>query len=131
MNPKRIFLIVVGFVILGLALWMGLYPTDWQNWLGFSQAAYFKYGVNYALLSGFMPCFVTAIGLSTLIVGAWHSVNCHSDGCARIGRHKINGTPWCNTHQEEARNLEGTDDLLRDILVELRGLKELMAERHE
>lgn len=91
MRPVKPRYLIPGLVLLGLGLWMGFYPADWQNWLGFSHAAYFKTGQNYALLSGFMPCFVTALGLSTLIAGAWHAVNCHTDGCPRIVRHKIAG----------------------------------------
>ena len=75
--------------LVGLGVWMGLEPSDWQNWLGFSKAAYFSTGQNYALYSGFLPCLLTSIGLSTIIVGLWRHVNCHVDGCPLIARHKV------------------------------------------
>jgi hypothetical protein len=97
----------VALALTGLGVWMGLKPEDWQNWLGFSRAAYFVTGQNYALLSGFMPCFVTALGLGTLISGAWHHVNCHADGCPRIVRHKIAGGEYgvCGRHWREINHL--------------------------
>jgi hypothetical protein len=29
--------------------------------------------------------------------------NCHQPRCWRIGRHVIDGTPWCNRHHQDAR----------------------------
>jgi hypothetical protein len=101
-----------------MGLWFGLFPADWQNWLGFSRAAYFTLGQNYAFLSGFGPCLITGLGLSTLIVGAWHHVNCHEEGCPRIGRHHVNGQVWCRLHHEKARP-EVTDSERLDRIIEL------------
>ena len=98
---------VVGLALVGLGIWMGLKPVDWQNWLGFSQNAYFKWGQNYAWLSGFGPVFVTSLGLGTIISGAWHAVNCHTSGCPRIVRHKIAGGEYgvCGHHWREINHL--------------------------
>ena len=30
--------------------------------------------------------------------------NCHDKGCWRIGRHTVDGTPWCDRHHHKARN---------------------------
>ena len=46
---------------------------------------------NYDFWSGVGPVLVTAIGLSTLIAGAWHHLNCHTDSCLRIGRFPVAG----------------------------------------
>lgn len=87
----------------GLAVWIGLYPDDWRNWLGFSKAAYFTNGQNYAFYSGVGPMILTAIGLSTIIGGLWRHVNCHTDGCPRIVRHKIANGEYgvCGRHWRE------------------------------
>jgi hypothetical protein len=29
--------------------------------------------------------------------------NCHERRCWRVGRHVVDGTPWCNHHHEAAR----------------------------
>jgi hypothetical protein len=29
--------------------------------------------------------------------------NCHQNGCWRVGRHTVDGTPWCDRHHEQAR----------------------------
>jgi hypothetical protein len=90
-------------IIVGFGLWMGFYPVDWQNWLGFSKDAYFVTGQNYAFLSGLGPCLITGLGLSTLVLGLWHHLNCHTDGCPRIVRHKIANGEYgvCGRHWRE------------------------------
>ena len=84
----------------GLAIWMGLYPADWQQWLGFSKAAYFTEGQNYAFASGVGPMLLTAVGLSTIIAGLFRHLNCHVDSCWRVNRHKIAGGEYgvCGKH---------------------------------
>lgn len=125
---KRLVLLGAGLVIVGMGLWMGFYPTDWQNWLGFSHNAYFIYGTNYAFTSGPGPMMLTAAGMSTIISGLWHAKNCHADGCWRIGRHHVNGTPWCNTHEGDARNLVTTEALLMQLLEAQKGTNRLLTE---
>lgn len=111
-----------------LAAWIGLYPVDWENWLGFSKYDYFTAGTNYAFTSGPGPMFLTAVGLSTIIAGLWHHVNCHEPGCMRIGRHKIDGTPWCNTHQGKAR--ERADATLNDVVEAVKELQAVILDIH-
>lgn len=36
--------------------------------------------------------------------GFWKKHNCHEHHCPRIGRHIVNGTPWCNHHHQKARD---------------------------
>lgn len=97
----------IGAALVALGIWMGLYPTDWTNWLGFSKNAYFVYGTSYAALSGIVPVLVTSIGLVTVISGLWHAVNCHTAGCPRIVRHKIAGGEYgvCSRHWREINHL--------------------------
>ncbi|MHB1954996.1 MAG: hypothetical protein ACYCOU_14765 [Sulfobacillus sp.] len=122
MTVRRLLKIIPVTVIAILAVWIGLYPQDWQNWLGFSHAAYFTTGQNYALYSGFLPVLITSLGLSTIVTGLWHGLNCHEPGCWRIGKHKVNGTPWCSVHQADARPQATAEEILeaiRDQLAEL------------
>jgi hypothetical protein len=119
---KRVIIGAILLIVGGLALWMGLYPTDWTNWLGFSRADYFVHGQNYAFASGPGPMFLTAAGMSTIIIGLWHSINCHEEGCYRIGRHKINGTPWCNWHHDNARHHRSLEEIMEEQVLLLREL---------
>lgn len=48
---------------------------------------------TYQLWSGFIPA-LTVLGLSTLIIGAWHHLDCHTNGCLRLARAPVEGTPW-------------------------------------
>lgn len=125
---KRTVIAGVLLTLVGMGLWFGLYPVDWQNWLGFSKAAYFTNGQNYAFLSGLGPCLITALGLSTIVAGLWHHVNCHEDGCWRLGRHKINGTPWCNQHHGTARAVA---DPVLERLDRITGLLEALVVRFD
>jgi hypothetical protein len=124
---KRIVLFGILLFVVGMALWFGSYPIDWENWLGFSQYDYFKAGTNYAFASGPGPMLLTAVGMSTIITGLWHAHNCHQDGCWRIGKHKVNGTPWCNVHHEQARAERSMEVMMDELITEIRGLRSDLA----
>lgn len=98
-------------------------------WSAVFHQAGFLYGIGvrptpqgtspfYQLLSGFIPA-LTVVSLATLIGGLWHHVNCHQDGCWRVGRHHLNGQVWCNQHQKQARPLQTAEELLSQILTQL------------
>lgn len=57
---------------------------------------------NYDFVSGVGPMIVTTLGFSTLITGAWHALNCHADGCMRIGRFHVAGGQYkvCGKHHK-------------------------------
>jgi hypothetical protein len=59
---------------------------------------------------GFWSGFGSDLGEVTLlgaILGIYYRHNCHDKGCWRIGRHIVDGTPWCNKHHRKARKTEG------------------------
>lgn len=58
---------------------------------------------TYQLESGFIPA-LTVLGLLGSVAGLYHLHSCHQDRCWRVGRHKVDGTPWCNRHHEKARH---------------------------
>lgn len=95
---KRIWA-VVAVAVIGLAVWAVLLPDDWRNWMGFSSQA----TDNYAFTSGPGPMLLTALGMSTIIAGLWHAVNCHVDGCPKIGRYHVAGGKFkvCRAHHPE------------------------------
>lgn len=70
---------------------------------------------NYAAWSGSLPALFTLAGMSTIISGIWHSLNCHQPGCYRIGKHKVSGTPWCSRHHGSARPQRTAEELLESI----------------
>lgn len=72
----------------------------------------------YQLWSGLVPA-LTVVSLVTLLAGAWHRVNCHEPGCLRIGRHRLNGQTWCDTHQDQARPVLTTEELLMQVIARL------------
>lgn len=113
MRTRFLGAVVVGALAV-LLIWVVLLPDDWRAWLGFSSQA----TQNYAFVSGVGPMFLTALLGAGAIGGLLHAVNCHREGCWRIGRHKVKGTPWCNSHHEDARSVETLEDKL-DRLIDL------------
>jgi hypothetical protein len=46
------------------------------------------------------------ITLIAAVLGAFRKHNCHQRRCWRIGRHLVDGTPWCDRHHQDARGGE-------------------------
>ena len=68
-----------------------------QHWL-----AYHTGSLNEPGVSG----FGSDLGEVTIVAGLlaiYRKHVCHKDGCWRISRHTVNGSPWCNRHHEAAR----------------------------
>ena len=94
-----------------------MYEHGWAHFFGIDTQA----SQNYDFVSGVGPMIITALGFSGMILGLWHSLNCHEPGCLRIGRHKVSGTPWCNIHHEKARPEKSERELLEQIVALLGG----------
>lgn len=92
--------------------WYGMFLI--ANVAGFNKQITPQYGFS----SGIGPMILAALGYSTLVASLWHGFNCHEQGCWAIGRHRVNGTPWCNAHHEQART-EITDSDRLDRIISL------------
>jgi hypothetical protein len=69
------------------------------HFTGLDYGAPYGRVVPYNFWSG-VGAYLTILGT----VGAiYRKHNCHRARCWRIGKHVINGTPWCNKHHEEVR----------------------------
>ena len=108
-------LVLGGFTASAL-FWWGMFALVDQ--FGFNS----QLTKNYAFSSGVGPMILTGIGMSTIIVGLWHSLNCHQEGCFNVGRHRVNGTPWCNIHHGKARAEVTDSDRLDQIVALLESL---------
>lgn len=75
-----------------------------QHWLAVHTGSVNTSGSprNYNFFSG-AGSDLSEITILGFAAGWWHKVNCHQDGCFRIGRHVVDGSPWCNRHQAGAR----------------------------
>ena len=65
-----------------------------------------------------------------------HLHKCHYDGCWRLGKHRIDGTPWCSRHKDAAGPQVTVEELLEtlvgrlDVLIgELTGRRESLYAR--
>lgn len=73
-----------------------------MHWLGMDNLS----GPVYGFWSG----FGSDIGQVTLlgaVLGMWRRHNCHQRRCWRVGRHQVDGTPWCDRHHLDARGEGG------------------------
>jgi hypothetical protein len=110
---KRIVRLVVAFALVTVAITcLCLFDRAVLHFLGWDT----QQSDNYDAFSGSLPVMVTILGMSTIITGMWHHVNCHMDGCYRIGKHKVNGTPWCSRHQGKARPEVSVEQLLETLI---------------
>ena len=101
--------LIVFLVILAVCGWAGWAIAAYEHGFAHFMGIDTQQSQNYDFVSGVGPMFITAIGLSSLIAGLWHHVNCHQSGCWRIGKHKIDGTPWCSYHHEAVRATDAVD----------------------
>jgi hypothetical protein len=120
---KAISLLVCGIIVWSAIThgWGWLYAIGVHPYPASSSTPW-----TYQLLSGFVPA-LTVIGLATFIANFWHHINCHEPGCWHKGRHKIDGTPWCDIHQDKARPDVSDHDLLIAISAELTAIRELLS----
>lgn len=90
------------------------YEHGFAHFLGIDTQA----SQNYDFVSGVGPMIITAIGYGGLITAVIGKFNCHYKRCWRLGKHHVNGSPWCNKHHEVARP-ERTEHELLSRIVEL------------
>lgn len=110
----KLIAMVVGVFVGICAFWIASFYVAQAT--GFNLQSTPEYGFS----SGLGPMLLTALLGSGVFVTMWHSLNCHEQGCWNFGKHKVNGTPWCNLHHESARHTLTTEQLLEQILEELR-----------
>lgn len=123
MAVKRV-LACLGVALSGLALWSAVsHPWGWLY--GFGVHPYPESSSTpwtYQMWSGIIPA-LTILTLFGSLGGAYHLHNCAAERCWRIGKHKVAGTPWCSRHLGQARPSVSTEELLTQILAELRVLR--------
>jgi hypothetical protein len=103
-------IVLAALGVLAFSFWHGL-----AHFLGLDT----QQSPFYNFHSGPGPELIALLGFSSLLAGLWHHLNCHADGCWRIKRHTVNGTPWCNVHHCDARPQRGESELLEEISARL------------
>jgi len=71
-------------------------------WTGSSNVS----GVWYGFWSGFASILERLIEVAMLAVLWYAHHNCHRRGCLMLGRHRVDGTPWCAKHHPRSTELE-------------------------
>ena len=71
---------------------------------------------NYAAWSGSVPAIISGLGLSTLITGCWHQVNCRAPGCPWLGHAPDSrGVKWCWRHHPDHHGERPTTEMLHRL----------------
>src|SRR5215469_1142821 len=105
-------------------------------WVGCFFIVHLAHGDNqatalYGFGSGLGPMIETAILGGGIAGTMWHNWNCHDPLCWRIGRHKVNGTPYCNRHHADARPATTVESLLEGINIQLASLTDRLFPNYE
>lgn len=100
---------VIGLVALMLVVTVALLvyaaPHGLQHYLGIdTQSSY-----NYDFVSGVGPMIVALLSYSGILLIVWHHLNCHQDGCFRIGRYQVAGGRFrtCRGHHPDPAIQQG------------------------
>lgn len=84
---------------------------------------------TYQLESGFIPA-LTVLTLLGALASMWHVHNCHYETCWKLGKHRINGTPWCSGHKQYGEHEVSDHHLLEQILNALNYQSDLLRTAH-
>jgi hypothetical protein len=74
------------------------------HWLAVHTGTVNEPGPYYGFWSGF-GSDLGEVALLGAVLGAYRKHNCHEPRCWRMGRHIVDGTPWCNRHHQAAREM--------------------------
>lgn len=72
------------------------------HWLAVHTGTVNEAGPWYGFWSGF-GSDIGEVALIGAVLGGYKKHNCHQHHCWRIGRHVVDGTPFCNRHHQAAR----------------------------
>ena len=109
--------------IFGTALWAAVaYEHGFAHFLGIDTQG----SQNYDFVSGVGPMIITALGYGGIISALVGKFNCHHHGCWRIGKHHVNGSPWCTVHHHEVRPERRDHEILESIEGSLGELLKLL-----
>lgn len=109
-------LLALAVAALGAAAWSVVaHPWGWLYAFGVHPyPASSSTPWTYQMWSGIIPA-LTVLTLIGAVISLYHVHNCHQDGCWRIGKHRVGGTPWCNRHLSQAKPERCTEELLERI----------------
>lgn len=106
--------LIAGFIAthrLGAAFAMGIHPVpDGTPW-------------TYQFESGFVPA-LTVLTLLGSVISLYHIHNCHSERCWRLGKHRVNGLPWCRRHAALVQPETTEHELLTQISMLLEEIRD-------
>lgn len=116
----RRYLPLAAIAVFAVAAWSVAYhPWGWLYALGVHPYPGPQTPWTYQLWSGFTPA-LTVLTLLGSVFSLYHLHNCHEPGCLRLGKLKAGGSPWCKLHVHKAKPHATSEEILQQILEELR-----------
>ena len=87
--------LILGCVLIAI----GLFPHGFNHIIGVDTQG----SVEYAFFSGFGAWLSSTLGLTTIVVTLWHSLNCHVADCLWLGKFPVAGGQYkvCRHHHRE------------------------------
>jgi hypothetical protein len=73
------------------------------HWLAVHTGTINEPGPYYGFWSGF-GSDLSEFAIIGAVLHGFRRHNCHEKGCWRIGKHLVDGTPWCNRHHAAQRS---------------------------
>lgn len=111
-----------------LAAWsIAAHPWGWLYALGVHPYPGPQTPWTYQLESGFLPA-LTVLTLLGALVSLYRLHVCHYETCWHLGRHRLNGSPWCNAHRHYGEHDVSDHHLLEQILGALNHQSSVMRE---
>lgn len=100
-------------IIACMVIWLIVLPYSFIHFWGIDT----QQSDNYDFFSGSGPVWVTTFFGSSVFSTLWVHLNCHTDGCGRIGRFPVAGGQYkvCRKHHREivGHSHKLTTELLR------------------
>lgn len=106
---RRLLWVVLGLALAALAWGIYLWNTTHFHlgyWAQVHTGTVNEPGPYYGFFSGFgsdLGEVVLIGGVVTIVLGAWHKLNCHNEKCYRIGIHHVAGGQYvvCRKHHNQ------------------------------
>jgi hypothetical protein len=112
----RRYLLFPVMAVIGVTAWsVTAHPWGWAYALGVHPyPASSSTPWTYQMWSGIIPA-MTVLTLFGAVISLYHVHNCAMEGCWRIGKHRVGGTPWCSRHVDQVRPQRSEREILEQI----------------
>jgi hypothetical protein len=88
------------------------------HWLAVHTGTVNEGGPFYGFWSG-IGSDIGEVAILGGVISLYRKHSCHTSGCWRIGKHTVDGTPWCSRHHQGARDAVPKADVAAEVARQL------------